>query len=83
MNGFTQKRIPRIWDAFGEVALSGDVRAVGRMEARLKEAAKLGFKSAFAPDGADGAGLAVRSVARIGDLAAALSGGGGEMRRRV
>lgn len=33
---------------FGEISLSGDVRAVGRSDARLKEAAKLGFKRAIA-----------------------------------
>ena len=32
---------------FGEISLSGDVRAVGRSDARLKEAAKLGFKRAI------------------------------------
>lgn len=35
--------------AFGEISLSGDVRPVGRAEARLKEAAKLGFSRAIAP----------------------------------
>ncbi|WP_409433796.1 DNA repair protein RadA [Litorimonas sp. RW-G-Af-16] len=34
---------------FGEISLSGDVRPVGRSEARLKEAAKLGFTRAIAP----------------------------------
>jgi DNA repair protein RadA/Sms len=34
---------------FGEVGLSGEVRAVSQMESRLKEAQKLGFKSAFVP----------------------------------
>ncbi len=34
---------------FGEVGLSGEVRAVAHGEARLKEAAKLGFKRAVAP----------------------------------
>ena len=34
---------------FGEISLSGDVRPVGRADARLKEAAKLGFKRAIAP----------------------------------
>ena len=34
---------------FGEVGLSGEIRAVSHAEARLKEAAKLGFKSAIAP----------------------------------
>ena len=32
---------------FGEISLSGDVRPVGRSAARLKEAAKLGFKQAI------------------------------------
>jgi len=34
---------------FGEISLSGDVRAASRTDARLKEAAKLGFKRAIAP----------------------------------
>jgi len=33
----------------GEVGLSGEIRAVAQMEARLKEAAKLGFKRALIP----------------------------------
>lgn len=35
---------------FGEVSLSGSVRAVRRSEARLKEAHKLGFMNAVMPD---------------------------------
>ncbi|TGW14627.1 DNA repair protein RadA [bacterium NHP-B] len=34
---------------FGELSLSGDVRPVTQMEARLKEAAKLGFTQALMP----------------------------------
>jgi DNA repair protein RadA/Sms len=34
---------------FGEVGLSGEVRMVGQQEARLKEAAKLGFTRAIVP----------------------------------
>ncbi|MEE9273057.1 MAG: DNA repair protein RadA [Robiginitomaculum sp.] len=34
---------------FGEISLSGDVRSASRTNARLKEAAKLGFKRAIAP----------------------------------
>ncbi|MEX5284718.1 DNA repair protein RadA [Selenomonas sputigena] len=34
---------------FGEVGLSGEVRAVGQADVRLKEAAKLGFTSAVLP----------------------------------
>ncbi len=33
----------------GEIGLSGELRAVGQMEARLKEAAKLGFKRCVVP----------------------------------
>jgi len=33
----------------GEVGLSGELRMVGQMEARLREAAKLGFKTAVVP----------------------------------
>jgi DNA repair protein RadA/Sms len=73
--------LPKDSVAFGEVALSGDIRPASRSETRLKEAAKLGFKTAFTPDGTEGAGIAVRSVARIGDLAAAL-GVAGQGRRR-
>jgi DNA repair protein RadA/Sms len=34
---------------FGEIGLSGEVRSVGRIDARLREAAKLGFKRAIMP----------------------------------
>ena len=33
----------------GEVGLSGEIRAVGHLEQRLKEAAKLGFKRCLVP----------------------------------
>ncbi|MDX2144720.1 MAG: DNA repair protein RadA [Rhodospirillaceae bacterium] len=36
---------------FGEIGLSGEVRAVAQRDVRLKEAAKLGFKQAWAPRG--------------------------------
>ena len=41
--------LPQDCVVFGEISLSGDVRAVGRTDSRLKEAAKLGFTSALAP----------------------------------
>ena len=55
---------------FGEVALSGAVRPVGRMEQRLKEAARLGFARAFVPEGAPAAvdGLTVTPIKRLIDL---------------
>ena len=35
---------------FGEIGLAGEIRAVGQPAARLKEAAKLGFRTAFIPE---------------------------------
>ena len=35
---------------FGEVGLSGEVRAVSQAELRIKEAARLGFKTAILPE---------------------------------
>ena len=55
---------------FGEVALSGAVRPVARMEQRLKEAERLGFERAFVPEGAPSAvdGLTVTPIKRLIDL---------------
>lgn len=41
---------PRIF-VFGEVGLSGEVRAIAQAEIRIKEAAKIGFKKAVIPFG--------------------------------
>ena len=41
--------VPADMVVFGEIGLSGEVRAVGQAEARLKEAAKLGFARALTP----------------------------------
>lgn len=67
---------------FGEVGLSGEVRQVAQAEARLKEAAKLGFdaaalprrlargnRAALAPDG-----LRLEEIGHIADLVARFAG---------
>jgi len=60
--------LPQSCVVFGEISLSGDIRPVSRMEARLKEAMKLGFSRALSPIGADGSdGMAVTSFARLAD----------------
>jgi len=41
--------VPQEAVTFGEISLSGEVRAVSQAELRLKEAAKLGFARALAP----------------------------------
>ena len=55
---------------FGEIALSGAVRPVARMEQRLNEAARLGFEQAFVPDGSPTAigGLTITPIKRLSDL---------------
>lgn len=46
--------LPQGCVVFGEIGLSGEVRAVNRAEARLREAQKLGFDRALAPAQAKG-----------------------------
>jgi DNA repair protein RadA/Sms len=62
---------------FGEVALSGAIRPVGRLEPRLREAARLGFTTAFVPAGAPETvdGMTVRGLSRLQDLVDVLGGG--------
>ena len=54
--------------AFGEVALSGEVRPVAHGALRLKEAAKLGFGRAMVPakQGSEGSAMTVSSFANLG-----------------
>jgi DNA repair protein RadA/Sms len=56
---------------FGEIGLSGTVRAVGQADARLKEAQKLGLKRAFVPPGVSGPkGLELTPVPSVAALIA-------------
>jgi DNA repair protein RadA/Sms len=65
---------------YGEISLSGDVRPVGRSESRLKEAAKLGFDQAIAPNASadDRAMVRVQSVATALELVQSLQAMAGE-----
>ncbi len=62
---------------FGEVGLSGAVRPVSQIPARLKEAAKLGFSTAYGPtapgDGADRS-IAASGLGHVADLVARIAG---------
>ena len=49
VSALTETPVPTAAVVFGEIALSGEVRPVGHTEARLKEAAKLGFTEAWMP----------------------------------
>jgi DNA repair protein RadA/Sms len=68
--------VPADMVVFGEIGLSGEVRAVSQAEARLKEAAKLGFARALVPKigraakpGAEAA-IAARPIGHVQDLSA-------------
>src|SRR4051812_6121574 len=70
VSSFGGEALPRGAVFFGEISLSGDIRPVPQAESRLKEAAKLGFRSAFVPAGtkADTAGLALTEITSVADL---------------
>ena len=51
ISAWSERPIPSGVIAFGEIALSGEVRPVAHAPLRLKEAAKLGFEKAYVPAG--------------------------------
>jgi len=61
---------------FGEIALSGSVRAVSHAGLRLKEAAKLGFSKAFAPHGGAPEAAGVSSYGSVASLVADIAAAG-------
>ncbi|HEX5280858.1 MAG TPA: DNA repair protein RadA [Micropepsaceae bacterium] len=52
ISAFTGRPLPKDCVIFGEIALSGDIRPAPFADARLREAAKLGFSRALLPAGA-------------------------------
>ena len=71
---------------FGEVSLSGSVRPVAHAGARLKEAAKLGFKRAVMPmpgsDAGSDAGMSVNGVASLATLVVDIAASGESQKRK-
>ncbi|MFH1016721.1 MAG: DNA repair protein RadA [Pseudomonadota bacterium] len=49
LSSFLGKPVPPKTVAFGEIGLAGETRAVTQTDARLKEASKLGFSTAWVP----------------------------------
>ena len=49
LSALTNEPVPEGAIIFGEIGLTGEIRGVSQTEARLKEAAKLGFTLAFLP----------------------------------
>ena len=68
VSALSEQPVPVDAVAFGEVALSGEVRPVAHGALRLREAAKLGFGRALVPakQGSEGAELEVASFASLG-----------------
>ncbi len=73
--------VPAEMVVFGEIGLSGEVRAVSQPEVRLKEAAKLGFTRALVPprrtrpgekakEKREGGDLEIQEIAHLQDLVA-------------
>lgn len=74
---------------FGEVSLSGAIRPVVQMAARLKEAAKLGFLRAYIPDGgraeasSSDAGITLLTIETLSHLVADIMARGTPGSRRA
>jgi len=79
VSALTETPFPADTVVFGEIGLSGRVRPVGHTEARLKEAAKLGFTEAWIPArpagrrGSSGEGLTTIAIGHLSELVARLS----------
>ncbi len=75
------RSLPEETVVFGEVGLSGEIRAVSQSAARLKEAAKLGFAHAFVPQRPKGGHgkdpLQARELGHLRELVALIGGAPG------
>ncbi|MGO1117114.1 DNA repair protein RadA [Rhodovibrionaceae bacterium A322] len=74
------KPVPERSVVFGEIGLSGEIRAVNQGDQRLKEASKLGFKRAFVPVNRSkksraGGKLSLKEINHLQDLVAAIAAG--------
>ncbi len=72
ISAFAEVPMPDETVVFGEIGLSGEIRAVAQADVRLKEAAKLGFTAAFAPPGTSARrhALKVREIGHLHELVA-------------
>jgi len=72
LSSLADTAIPKDAVFFGEIGLSGEIRPISQQEARLKEAFKLGFKTAFIPKPSKPFSMAEMTLiplAHIGELA--------------
>ncbi|HUZ74331.1 MAG TPA: DNA repair protein RadA [Stellaceae bacterium] len=82
VSALTFTPVPAETVIFGEIGLSGEIRPVGQPEPRLKEAAKLGFASAWVPPrpaagkaAAGEHGIAVHELGHLSELVARFEDG--------
>ena len=69
VSALTDRPVPADAVAFGEIALSGELRAAAHAPLRLKEAAKLGFTRALGPKGLQGVGgISAQGFATLADF---------------
>lgn len=83
LSGYTNSPLPEGTAAFGEIGLIGEIRSVSQAAARVREAAKLGYKRCFVPKtdadrmkGQTPDGVQVIGVANVRELKKYLSGNG-------
>ncbi|MSP50454.1 MAG: DNA repair protein RadA [Alphaproteobacteria bacterium] len=88
ISSLTQTPVPADTVVFGEIGLAGEVRQVGQSDARLKEAAKLGFSKAFLPrrrrkQASGDAPLELIEIDRLAELVTRLGGDSTPHRKRA
>jgi DNA repair protein RadA/Sms len=89
VSSLANEQVPSDMAVFGEIGLGGEVRPVSQREARLREAAKLGFRSALVPRGRAGSGaaprppegIAIDEIEHLSDLVARFQPADGSARR--
>jgi DNA repair protein RadA/Sms len=77
VSSLADEAVPSDMVVFGEIGLGGEVRPVSQREARLREAAKLGFRRPWCREGAPGTGpaprtegIAIDEIEHLSDLVA-------------
>ena len=76
VSGLSERPVPAHAVAFGEIALSGELRPVAHAPLRLKEASKLGFERALLPSTVDKAEMRQSAFRTLGQFVDHLLGRG-------
>lgn len=77
MSALTNKTLPANTILFGEIGLSGEVRSAPQTDLRLKEAEKLGFKTAIIPESSKikaSGSLKLQKIKHVQDLIQLMGG---------